>query len=162
MHRLCFFLVLLAALPSASAAQEVIRSSRYERANMNTKVAEKTVALREKYRLPSGCQVKTPSEGEEVVILVYQHGMEVEESRIIEEKQAPYLFAEKAVEACYFLYNREPVIIGNHAYLFEVSGDTTSLYTVKDGKSSAVGMADGQAYLTRDGYLLKRWTRAGQ
>ncbi|MBZ0158342.1 MAG: hypothetical protein K8I29_19265 [Alphaproteobacteria bacterium] len=124
---------------------------------MSTESAEKAAALREKYYLPTGCPVKAPSQGEEVIVIVYRHGLEVEENKIIQEEKVPYLFAERAIDACYFLFNREPLIIGRHAYLFETSGDAFSLYAVKNGAPSPVEMADGQAYMTKDGYLLKRW-----
>lgn len=154
--------LILLVMPSMSKGQEVIRSSRYERANMSTKVSERAAALREKYRLPAGCQVKAPSQGEEVIIVAYRHGMEVEESKVIQEEKVPFLFAERAVDACYFLFSREPVIIGRHAYLFETAGDAFSLYAVKDGTPSLVEVADGQAYMTKDGYLLKRWKGINQ
>lgn len=157
MRNFCIFLLLALTVPSMGTAQEIVRSSRYERANMSTKSEEKAAALREKYRLPAGCPVKAPSQGEEVIIIAYRHGMEVEESKIIQEEKVPFLFAERAMDACYFLFNREPVIIGRHAYLFETAGDAFSLYAVKDGTPSLVEVADGQAYMTKDGYLLKRW-----
>lgn len=158
---LLLFLVVL-AVSSMGSGQEIIRSSRYERANMSTKAAERASALREKYRLPANCPVKAPSEGEEVIIIVYRHGMEVQEGKVIEEGKVPFLFVERALDACYFLYGREPVIIGRHAYMFEDAGDATSLYAVKDGKPSVVELAAGQAYLAKDGYLLKRWKGAKQ
>lgn len=144
-------------MPGFGLGQEIVRTSRYERAGISGKGLDKIEVLREKYSIPSRFSIISPSFGDDIILTVYRTDLKEEDGTLIQSGNMPFLFKDDALTAYYMLFNKEPVIIGMHAYSFNVYDARYKIDYVKKGLVTTKMLAPDEAFLTQDGYMLKVW-----
>lgn len=150
-------LLILALVPSIGYEQEIVRTSRYELAHITEKDSQRVGILRERYNIHSRFSIVSPSFGDDIILTVYRTNLREADGTLIQFKNVPFLFNDDALAAYYMLFNKEPVIIGSHAYSFDAVGDKYKIYYSKDGSVKTGIIAPNEAFLTNDGYMLKVW-----
>ena len=146
MNKLILAVFILIFIPGFLPAQEIIRTSRYDRAEMSPNRPDKIDVLRERYSIPSRSPVISLSFGDEIILAVCSTDPKVEES-------------DDALTAYYMLFKKEPVIIGAHAYFFDVYGTRYKIYYVRNGSVITKVISANEAFLSQDNYTLKAWGR---
>ncbi|MBF0560099.1 MAG: hypothetical protein HQL08_15115 [Nitrospirae bacterium] len=155
MHRLLSLVFILIATPGILSAQETIRTSRYERAGAAVKSSSEIDVLRERYGVPARFLIISPSLGDDIVLAVYKTDFSKALGGLIHAVSYPDFFNKDAVTAYYMLLSNEPVIIGGHAYSFDVDGEAYEIHYIKNGLVATGLISSSEAFLSRDGYLLK-------
>jgi hypothetical protein len=77
--------------------------------------------------------IVSPSFGDDVILKVYRTGLRDADGTLIQSENAPFLLKDDSLAAYYMLFSKETVIIGAHAYAFDVVGDKHKIYYLKDG-----------------------------
>lgn len=141
-------------MPSFGMGQEIIRTSRYERAVMSEKDSGRIVILREKYKIPSRFAIISPSLGDDIILAVYTTNLREGNGALIQSGNIQFLFRDDALTSYYMLANREPAIIGSHAYSFDLHGTEYRIHYIKKGLTTTEIIAPKEAFLTQDGYII--------
>jgi hypothetical protein len=157
MSKFLTVLFILALVPGIGYEQEIVRTSRYEVALVPEKTSQKIDILRERYKIPLRFSIISPSLGDDIILTVYRTNLKEADVTLIQSESIPFLFNDDALAAYYMLFNKEPVIIGSHAYFFDEGGSKYKIYYLKDGSIKTAMMTPDQAFLTNDGYMLKVW-----
>lgn len=156
MYRLLTLLFILVATPVILYAQEIITTSRYEKTAIAGKSFSGIDVLREKYGIPERASIISPSLGDDIVLEVYRaDSRKAFGSPVLLEKYFD-IFRKDPAEY-YMLFDKEPEIIGGHAYSFDVNGSQYEIHYIKDGLVATYMISASEAFLSQDGYLLKVW-----
>lgn len=156
MHKyLVLVFVLILTMPASG--QEIIRTSRYERAEMTEKSSDRINMLREKYRIPSRFAIVSPSLGDDIILAVYITNLRESNGALIQSRNIRFLLRDEALTSYYMLTNREPVIIGSHAYSLDAHGTGYKIHYIKNGLTTTEIISPAEAFLTQDGYILTIW-----
>ncbi len=155
MHRSLSLLFILILIPGLLHAQDIIRTSRYERAGISTKSSDKIDALREQYNIPSPCSIISPSFGDDIILAVRRTNLKGEDSPSVQAGSQPVLFKDDALTTYYMLFKKEPVIIGAHAYSFDGEGTRYRIHYVKKGYVITKAISANEAFLAQDNYAFK-------
>ncbi len=75
----------------------------------------------------------------------------------IQEESRSVFIKDDALTTYYMLFNKEPIIIGAHAYSFDVNGTRYQIHFVKDGSVITRVISANEAFLSQDSYMLKIW-----
>ena len=165
MYRLLSLLFILIATPSFLSAQEIIRTSRYERtgkavedqASIIVRTSDKIEVLRERYGISPHAAIISPSLGDDIILVAYRTDHTKAIGGLVNSESYPDFSNNDAVTAYYILFNKEPVIIGGHAYSFDADGAEYQIHYIKDGHIATGTLSANEAFLSQDGYLLKAW-----
>lgn len=156
MYRLPALLFILIASPVILRAQEIITTSRYEKTVIAGENSSGIGVLREKYGIPAHVSIISPSFGADIVLEVYRTDFrKASGSPVLLEKYSDIL--RKDTAEYYMLFNKEPAIIGGHAYSFDVNGTEYEIHYIKNGLVATYKISANEAFLSQDGYLLKVW-----
>ncbi len=157
MHRPRFLslLFIVISVPGIIYAQDIIRTSRYDRADMPANSSDKIDVLRERYNIPSRSLIISPSFGDDIILAVRRTDLKGEEGPSIKTESHPVLFTDDAFTAYYMLFRKEPSIIGEHAYSFDVDGNRYQIHYVKNGSVITKAISANEMFLAQDNYMLK-------
>ena len=135
--RFLSLLFILILVPGLLSAQDIIRTSRYDRTGMSTNSSDKIDVLRKRYSIPSRSSIISPSFGDDIILVVCRTDL--------------------GLTAYYMLFKKEPVIIGEHAYSFDVYGTQYQIHYVKNGSIITKVISANEVFLSQDNYMLKVW-----
>jgi hypothetical protein len=99
----------------------------------------------------------SPSRSREIILEVRRTDLTVEDGLSIQAESQPTIFKDDALTAYYMLFRKEPVIIGAHAYSFDVYGNRYQIHYVKNSSVIAKVISANEAFLSQDSYMLKVW-----
>jgi hypothetical protein len=157
MHKFLPLLFILVLVPGLLSGQEIIRTSRYERAGMSTNSSDKINVLRERYGIPLRSLIISPSFGDDIILAVCRTNLKGADGSFIQGESPSVFFKDDALTTYYMLFNREPIIIGTHAYSFDVNGIRYQIHFVKGGSVITRVISANEAFLSQDSYMIKIW-----
>jgi len=158
MHKFSLLFILI-LVPGLLSAQDIIRTSRYDRARMSANSSDKVDVLRERYGIPLRSSIISPSFGDDIILAVRGTDLKGEDGPSGQAESQPVFFKDDAFTAYYMLFKKEPVIIGAHAYFFDVYGTRYKIYYVRNGSVITKVISANEAFLSQDNYTLKAWGR---
>jgi len=155
MHKFLSLLFILVLLPGLLFAQEIIKTSRYELVGMSTKRSDKIDVLRERNGIPSRSSIISPSFGDDIILAVCRTRLNGEEAPFIQAESQSVLIKDDKLTTYYMLFSNEPVIVGAHAYSFDVYGTRYQIHYVKNGLVVTKVVSENESFLSQDSYMLK-------
>ncbi len=157
MHKFWSLLFIFISVPGLLYAQDIIRTSRYDRAGMSTNNSDKIDVLRGKYTIPSRSSIISPSFGDDIILAVRRTDIKGDDGPSLQPEKKPVLYNDDALTTYYMLFKKEPVIIGAHSYSFDVYGARYQIHYVKNGYVKTKVISVNEAFVSQDNYLLKVW-----
>jgi hypothetical protein len=124
---------------------------------MSTNSSYEIDVLRERYSIPSRSSIISPSFGDDIILAVCRTDLDGADGTCIQGESQPVFFKDDALTAYYMLFKKEPVIIGAHAYSFDVYGTRYQIHYVKKGSVITKAISANEAFLSQDNYMLKVW-----
>ncbi len=153
-------MLLTVAMSASVCAQDIVRTSRYERATTEDSSASygnfDVQSIKEQYHIPADTKVISPSEMSDVVIEVFRHNAKIVKGMSVPMENISSFFVSLAPEEVYALCEYEPVRIGAHSYSFKAANGELTLHYVTNGKVTTVDIADSNVWMTEDGYMLRK------
>lgn len=157
MHKFLSLLFIFILVPGLLYAHDIIRTSSYDRTGMSTNSSDKIDILRERYGIPSRSSIISPSYGDDIILAVRRTDLKGADGPSVQAKSHPVLFKDDALTAYYMLFKKEPVIIGTHAYSFDVDRTRYQIHYVKNGSVITKAISANEAFLSQDSYMIEVW-----